>query len=100
MAIKDVTTDEFQEIISEGTVLVDLWAPWCGPCKMVGSILKEIDSKSHDFDIVKVDVDQEQEIAKQFNVSSIPTLLVFKDGELVSRTSGFLPEEAILDLVK
>ena len=79
-------------------VVIDFWAPWCGPCRMVSPIVDEIAAENPDKKVGKVNVDEEPELASKFDVMSIPTLLVFEDGELVNRVVGARPKEMILDL--
>ncbi|WP_152654789.1 thioredoxin [Oceanobacillus sp. CFH 90083] len=100
MAIKNVTDQNFTEETSKGLVLADFWAPWCGPCKMIAPVLEEIDGEMEEkVQIVKLDVDENQETAGKFGVMSIPTLLLFKDGEVVDQVIGFQPKEALTDLI-
>lgn len=100
MAITHVTDKNFTSETSEGLVLVDFWAPWCGPCKMIAPVLEEIDGEMSDkLKIVKLDVDENQETAGKFGVMSIPTLLLFKDGEVVDQIIGFQPKEALVDKI-
>lgn len=100
MAIKHINDSEFQQEISEGVVVVDLWAPWCGPCKMIAPILEELEQELGDqAKILKLNVDENQETAKNYDVMSIPTLLVFKNGTLVDKTVGFQPKEAFKALI-
>ncbi|HSO58886.1 MAG TPA: thioredoxin, partial [Paenisporosarcina sp.] len=91
----------FSSEISDGLVLVDFWAPWCGPCKMIAPVLEELDAEMSDtVKIVKVDVDVNQETASNFGIMSIPTLVLFKDGQPVDKVVGFNPKEALVNLVK
>ncbi|WP_449537183.1 thioredoxin [Ferdinandcohnia sp. Marseille-Q9671] len=96
MAITNVTDQNFDAETSEGLVLADFWAPWCGPCKMIAPVLEELDTEIGDkVKIVKLDVDDNQETAAKFGVMSIPTLLVFKNGEVVDKVVGYQPKEAL-----
>lgn len=100
MAIVNVTDQNFAEETSQGVVLADFWAPWCGPCKMIAPVLEELDGEMGDkVKIVKIDVDDNQETAGKFGVMSIPTLLVFKDGQVVDQVVGFQPKEQLATLL-
>ncbi|QBP40719.1 thioredoxin [Paenisporosarcina antarctica] len=100
MAIVHGTDQSFSNEISDGLVLVDFWAPWCGPCKMIAPVLVELDADMSDkVKIVKIDVDENQETASNFGIMSIPTLVLFKDGKPVDKVVGFNPKEALVDLV-
>jgi thioredoxin 1 len=101
MAIVNVTDQNFATETGSGLVLVDFWAPWCGPCKMIAPVLEELDAElGEKVKIVKLDVDDNQETAAQFGVMSIPTLMVFKDGQQVEKTLGFQPKESLENLLK
>lgn len=101
MAITHLNKDNFDTTISEGTTLVDFWATWCGPCRMQTPILDELDKELNGaVKIGKVDVDTEMELARRYRVMSIPTLLVFKDGELESRTVGLQDIDRLREMVK
>lgn len=101
MAIVNATDQNFSAETSQGLVLVDFWAPWCGPCKMIAPVLEELDSEMSDtVKIAKVDVDENPETAGNFGVMSIPTLILLKDGEIVDKAVGFQPKEALAELVK
>ncbi len=101
MAIVNATDQNFTTETSQGLVLADFWAPWCGPCKMIAPVLEELDGEMSDsVKIVKLDVDENQETAGKFGVMSIPTLILFKDGEPVDKVVGFQPKEALAELIK
>ncbi|MBO8156398.1 MAG: thioredoxin [Bacillaceae bacterium] len=100
MAIVNVSDQNFAQETSEGLVLTDFWAPWCGPCKMIAPVLEELDSEMGDkVKIAKLNVDENPETAQKFGVMSIPTLLLFKDGEVVDQIIGFQPKEALAQLI-
>ncbi|MFB5662928.1 thioredoxin [Alteribacillus sp. HJP-4] len=100
MAIVNVSDQNFSNETSAGVVLADFWAPWCGPCKMIAPVLEEIDSEmGEQIKIAKLDVDENQETAGKYGVMSIPTLLVFKDGEVVEQVVGFQPKEQLVELL-
>ncbi|TDM15736.1 thioredoxin [Macrococcus bovicus] len=101
MALINATDANFDEQIKEGVTLVDFWAPWCGPCKMIAPVLEDlagdVDGKA---DIVKVNVDDNQATAAKFEVMSIPTLIVFKDGQAVDKVVGFQPKEQLQSVLE
>ncbi|UFT97974.1 thioredoxin [Radiobacillus kanasensis] len=100
MAIVKASDATFNEETGQGLVLADFWATWCGPCKMIAPVLEEIDGEMSDkLKIVKLDVDENQDTASKFGVMSIPTLLLFKDGEVVDKVIGYQPKEALEELI-
>jgi len=100
MAISHVTDQTFATEIKEGLVLVDFWAPWCGPCKMIAPVLEEIDAEIGDkVGIIKLNVDENPETTKSFGVMSIPALILFKDGVEVDKVIGFQQKEALTELI-
>lgn len=93
-------TNFSEEVVhSDRPVLLDFWAPWCGPCRMVGPILEEIAAERPDVKVGKVNVDEQPELAGQFGITSIPTLMVLKNGEIVNQAMGARPKSQILALL-
>ena len=102
MSVIDVKTADFEtEVLkSDKTVLVDFWAVWCGPCRMLSPAVDQVAEENPDIKVCKVNVDEEQQLAIKYGVMSIPTLLVFKGGELVNQSVGVIPKEEVLNLIK
>ena len=101
MAVVHVTGDTFeQEVLkAEGKVLVDFWAGWCGPCQMMGPIVDEVAEERNDIIIGKLNVDTQPEIAMRYNVMSIPTLILFENGEEAQKSIGLISKEELLELI-
>ena len=102
MAVLHLTKENFESEVlkSDKKVLVDFWATWCGPCQMVSPIIEELGEELTDVKVCKVDVDKEPEISIQYNIMSIPTLIVFENGEIAKKTIGDCTKDEILDLLK
>ena len=100
--VKELTTQEFKsKVIDSGRpALVDFWASWCGPCRMLSPVVHEIGKSADGFKVGTVNVDDEDELAERFGISSIPCLIVFKNGREAKRSVGVIPKDAVLDLVK
>lgn len=101
MAVVTITTENFaQEVLhSDKPVLLDFWASWCGPCRMVSPVVDEIAGERSDILVGKVNVDEEPALASAFNITSIPTLVVLRGGEVVNRATGARPKSSILSLI-
>ena len=101
MAILHITKENYEELVlkSEKTVLLDFWATWCGPCRMVAPVVEEIAAEREDILVGKVNVDEEMELAVKFGIVSIPTLVVMKNGEIANKAVGFMPKADILKLL-
>ncbi len=98
--MKELTKINFDAEIQNtpGTTIVDFWADWCGPCRMIAPILEEVDREISDITVMKVNVDKEPALADRFSINAIPTLVFFKDGQLIKQKTGLYPRDA-LDLI-
>ena len=101
MSVRNITKENFENEVlkSEQVVLLDFFASWCGPCRMVGPIIDEIAEENGDIVVGKIDVDAESELATQFQVYSIPTLVVMKDGKVLTQSTGAKNKQQILDML-
>lgn len=102
MSVITITKENFEAEVLKSTkpVLLDFWASWCGPCRMVSPVVDEIAAENADIKVGKVNVDEQHELAANFNVMSIPTLLAIKGGKVVKKAVGAMPKQQILNLVK
>lgn len=101
MSVMTITKNNFQEEVlhSDKPVLLDFWAGWCGPCRMVGPVVDEIAHERTDIKVGKINVDEEQELAAAFQIMSIPTLVVMKDGKVANQAVGVRPKQQILSML-
>ncbi len=102
MSIVNVTGADFEREVlnSDKTVLVDFWASWCGPCRMVAPIVDEIAGERDDIKVCKVNVDEQQELAAAYDIMSVPTFMVMKDGLMIKKASGAMPKQEILGMLQ
>lgn len=102
MNIVTVTSESFQSDVLDfkGTVLVDFWAAWCGPCRMLAPILEQLAEENPQIRIAKVNVDEQPQLGSKFNIMSIPTVMIFKDGKLVNTSVGLRPKEDFLQYLR
>lgn len=99
--LKDITSADFKDTIATGITLVDFWATWCGPCRMLTPVLEKISGQMGDkVSIVKVNVDEAQDLAADFGVQSIPTMILFKDGEQIDKKVGMQTEQNIISWIE
>lgn len=94
------TEENFNDLIHKDIVLVDFFATWCGPCKMLGPVLEELANDRTSIDIVKIDVDECDSLAKNYGIMSVPTLILFKNGSPMSKRSGYMPKEEITSWIE
>ena len=101
MSAININKNNFQNEImdSEKTVLLDFWAPWCAPCRMLAPVVEEIANERADIKVGKINVDEQPELASKFSIMSIPTLVVMKNGKIVQQVSGARPKKAILEML-
>ena len=102
MAVVNLNKDNFSKEVLEnkGTTVIDFWASWCMPCKMLSPIVDEVAEEMQDVTVGKVNIDEQQELARQFGIMSIPTLVVLQDGKEVKRSAGFITKQAMKDLLR
>lgn len=97
----EITDSNFEELAAQGKpIVLDFWATWCGPCRMIAPIVEQIAEENEDIKVCKVDVDDQPELTSSFGIQSIPTLIVFKNGEIANKAVGARSKEAILEMLK
>ena len=101
MSVLTITKENFQSEVIESSkpVLVDFWASWCGPCRMMSPVIDQIGEEREDIKVGKINVDEQPELASQFQVMTIPTLVVFSEGEVVNKAIGVMSKQKVLDLL-
>ena len=98
--VKEISSVEFKEVIKEGKVVVDFFATWCGPCKMLSPVMDNIANDLQDIKFFKVDVDKNEDIAREYGIMSIPTIIIFNDGEVVNTLVGLRSKDELLEVIK
>ena len=99
MSIIHGNENNFNEDIKKGKVLVDFYATWCGPCRMLGPVLEDLATDRSEIKIIKIDIDENRELAKKYGIMSVPTLMLFNDGVNISTKNGFMPKELLVVLL-
>ena len=97
--VKEINSVEFKEVIKEGKVVVDFFATWCGPCKMLSPVVDEVSNEISDVKFLKVDVDDNGEIASKYGIMSIPTLIMFKEGKIINKHTGLLSKSDLISFI-
>jgi thioredoxin 1 len=100
MEVIELEEKDFKDKIKGKKVVIDCYATWCGPCRMLSPIVDEVAKESKDIDFYKLDVDEAEEVAREYGIMSIPTILVFEDGKLSKTHTGFLPKEELEEFIK
>ncbi len=100
MAVVYANANNFKDLTAKGTVVVDFYADWCAPCRMIGPVLEQVTAENDDITIVKVNVDENQSLAIEHGIRGIPALLVLKDGKQVASKAGFMPKDALVNWIK
>ncbi len=98
--VREINENEFSEVIKDKKVLVDCFAPWCGPCRMLGPVIDEVATEETDVNFYKLNVDDAEKVSKEYGIMSIPTILVFENGELKNKSVGFISKDEIKELIK
>ena len=98
--VKEINSVEFKELIKEGKVVVDFFATWCGPCKMLSPVMDNIANDLQDIKFFKVDVDKNEDIAREYGIMSIPTIIIFNNGEVVNTLVGLRSKDELLEIIK
>lgn len=98
--MEQIKKADFDDKIKSGVVLIDFYADWCGPCKMLTPELEELSKEMDQVKFYKVNIDKEQELTQRFNVMAVPTILLFKDGEIVGKTSGYSPKQLMKGFIE
>ncbi len=99
MSVKKIEEKDFKETIKKGKVIIDCFADWCGPCRMLSPIIDELAEELKDYDFYKLNVDEAENVSREYGIMSIPTILIFKDGKLVDKSIGLRTKEELKELI-
>ena len=99
MSVKKIEEKDFKETIKQGKVIIDCFADWCGPCRMLSPIIDELAEELKDYDFYKLNVDEAENVSREYGIMSIPTILIFKDGKLVDKSIGLRTKEELKELI-
>lgn len=99
MSVINVNTNNFDETVKSGVVVVDFFANWCGPCKMLSPIIEEVSNEMNDVVFTKVNIDESSDIASKFGIMSIPTIIIFKNGQMINKNVGFLSKSELKEFI-
>jgi thioredoxin 1 len=100
MSVMELNLENFDKIIAKDVVLVDFWAPWCGPCRMLGPTIEDLGNNANGFIVGKLNVDENPEIAEKYDIQSIPTIMIFKNGQIADTSAGVMNKAALLQKIE
>ena len=100
MSVKELTDANFDQSVADGTVFVDFWAPWCRPCLAIAPVVEELSNEMGNVTFAKINIDENQQVAQKYGITSIPTMILYKDGQMVDRTMGQMPKPMLKSFIE